>query len=184
MLFYYFLPFICSGMMPTNLILLFASFIVGSRLCYSDNCRANCDIIEMCFNYFYRTLCRHFPKQFSTLPAHLLIHLPKQLERHGALPYASMFAFEGGFHVMKNMVHGTRGQLNQLAQKVILRKILREFLIHNKKHGNSTIKRLIHNCDLHVCSKADINLINNETLLMEIFTKLLIVRKKAIVRVV
>lgn len=79
----------------------FLSFVIASKHCYSPSANFFHDEVKCLFEYFHSKLNVLYGDNFCTINMHLLLHLPQQIRRYGALPYCSMFSFENQFFNIK-----------------------------------------------------------------------------------
>ena len=81
----------------------------------STCCHLKNKFFEKCVNYLNWKSVDIFPKAFSTINLHMMLHLPNQVLRHGALSYTSMFTFEARNHTFSTYMKGTAGHITQIA---------------------------------------------------------------------
>ncbi|CAF3384668.1 unnamed protein product [Rotaria sp. Silwood2] len=70
--------------------------------------------MKMFINEYLKMFSSIYGRCRELLSTHILVHLPQQCIRHGALSFHSMFPFESQLHYLRKLAHGT----NSLAQQV------------------------------------------------------------------
>jgi len=81
-------------------------------------------------------LCSAFYIYAYTFTAHAHLHLAEQVRLHGPLQSHSQFCFEGALYNLKNLLHGTKGFINQISKQIFLYKNLKTSFYDTKFENN------------------------------------------------
>jgi hypothetical protein len=101
----------------------YASYVIAVRLLYEPIRDIQClSLIKDIFIHYIKDLEETFSIEACTYTIHAHLHLVDQVKLHGPLHCHSQFAFEGALFNLKNILHGTRGYLNQLSKQIFLSK--------------------------------------------------------------
>lgn len=80
---------------------------------------------ESIIKYYIESLEDDFSIHACTYTIHAHLHLPNQVRLHGPLHCHSQFFFEGALFNLKNLLHGTKGFINQISNQIFLYKDLK-----------------------------------------------------------
>lgn len=145
-LYYVLLPLIGFNLPYPHFIHL-ACFVLGVRLSTSAKARMNKDNIDILFRHFVQTMEELFSSQELTINVHLLLHVPQKIQHSGSLNFSSMAPYEAQFKIMKNVIKGTTGHLNQVVSKFLLLKATHTFLLSHSESQSTYyhhIAKLLH----------------------------------------
>ena len=81
-LLYYSFPIFCCCL-PVKEFIFMAALILSAYLSNDKNARLKTKFLEKCVNYLNWKSVDIFPKAFSTINLHMMLHLPNQVLRHG-----------------------------------------------------------------------------------------------------
>jgi len=121
----------------------YISYVIAIRILYSpiknlDDLTVAEDIIS---NYLI-SLEETFGLHAYTFTAHAHLHLTDQVRLHGPLQSHSMFFFEGSIFNLKNLIHGSRGFINQICKQIFLYKDLKS-QIKEQNFSNNNLFQFI-----------------------------------------
>lgn len=121
----------------------FVTFLTACKMCYLTSARSLHTQINELFNYFHSRLVDLYDVNICTINMHLLLHLSRQVERFGSLPYCSMFTFEHQFFSYNVLTQGTTSFLNQICDKLTLLKYCKLFLEVSNYCGKDNILKCL-----------------------------------------
>ena len=131
-LFYYSIP-IFMNTMPSWYFYRYAAYVIAIRLLYEPINNINdLDLAEEILLKYINDLDDTFSISAYTYTIHAHLHLVDQVKLHGPLQSHSQFCFEGSLINLINMLHGTRGYINQIGKQLFLSKDLKDRLNENE----------------------------------------------------
>lgn len=121
-LFYQSIPLFLN-VLPTNYLYKYLSYFLFVKILY-EPIKSEEDLLlaENIIKYYIQSLEDDFSINAYTYTIHAHIHLPNQVRLHGPLHCHSQFFFEGALFNIKNLLHGTKGYINQISSQIFLYK--------------------------------------------------------------
>jgi len=141
-LFFLSLPILIS-FLPSSYFYKFASYVIVIRILYEPiKNLEDLDVSEAILVNYIKDLEDTFSIQAYTFTIHAHLHLVDQVRLHGPLQCHSAFFFEGALSNIKNLLHGSKGFLNQITKQLFLFKNLRDN-IHAESFLNDELRQFI-----------------------------------------
>jgi len=131
----------------SNYLYQYISYVIAIRILYSPvKNLEDITLAEEILKKYISALEDNFGIYAYTYTAHAHLHLAEQVRLHGPLNCHSQFFFEGALFNMKNLLHGTRGFINQISSQLFLYKNMRtkfsEIIFRNEKLKDHLEKHL------------------------------------------
>ncbi len=130
----------------------FSSYVIAIRLLYEPikDMQVLNDAQSILEEYI-KSLEDSFSQNSYTYTLHAHLHLVDQVRSHGPLQSHSQFCFEGALYNLKNLLHGTKGYINQISTQMFLFKSLPNLLKETESE----------NVELNTFISKKINIIHN-----------------------
>lgn len=119
--------------LTNNYFYKYATYFLCVRMLYEPiKDKSILDSIQEIFIMYIKDLKETFSIEACTYTIHAHLHLVEQVKLHGPLCCHTQFVFEGALFNLKNLLHGTKGYINQLTKQLFICKDLINRINENK----------------------------------------------------
>ena len=106
------------NLLPSWYFYRFCSYVFFVRTLYEEINDKDLALCDEVIKKYIKDLEDTFTSSALTYTIHAHLHLIEQVKNHGPLYCHSQFFFEGALNNLKNLLHGTRGFINQITKQI------------------------------------------------------------------